>query len=270
MQTHNAVIVLADISGYTRFIHFHGIALTHAESIITELLDSIIDHTAHPLILNKLEGDAALFYALADENPQAVAESALRQVNGFFEVFSARKQEIGLDGLCNCTGCTEVVHLNIKAVLNFGSIVVKQVRQFEEISGTPVIIAHRLLKNSVPLEEYVLLAEDFERALCGTPPGGIHITEHCQGTAARLKTAQAYTSLRYVDNYGQATETYPLNPNGSAQGITGLTTADGRFSIMMPHPERLFRAVQHSWRPAGWHENGAWLRMFQNARKWVG
>ncbi len=181
MQTHNAVIVLADISGYTRFIHFHGIALTHAESIITELLDSIIDHTAHPLILNKLEGDAALFYALADENPQAVAESALRQVNGFFEVFSARKQEIGLDGLCNCTGCTEVVHLNIKAVLNFGSIVVKQVRQFEEISGTPVIIAHRLLKNSVPLEEYVLLAEDFERALCGTPPGGIHITEHCQG-----------------------------------------------------------------------------------------
>ena len=90
------------------------------------------------------------------------------------------------------------------------------------------------------------------------------------GTAARLKTAQAFASLRYVDNYGQITETYPLNPNGSPQGVTGLTTSDGRFSIMMPHPERLFRAVQHSWHPAGWREIGAWLRMFQNARKWVG
>jgi phosphoribosylformylglycinamidine synthase len=77
-------------------------------------------------------------------------------------------------------------------------------------------------------------------------------------------------TLRYVDNTGNATETYPLNPNGSPQGITGLTTPDGRFSIMMPHPERVFRAVQHSWRPADWQENGAWLRMFQNARKWVG
>ena len=76
-------------------------------------------------------------------------------------------------------------------------------------------------------------------------------------------------TLRYVDNYGQPTETYPLNPNGSPQGITGLTTADGRFSIMMPHPERLFRALQHSWHPAEWKESGAWLKMFQNARKWV-
>ncbi len=90
------------------------------------------------------------------------------------------------------------------------------------------------------------------------------------GSATRLKAAQDLVSLRYVDNHGQTTETYPLNPNGSPQGVTGLTTPDGRFSIMMPHPERLFRAVQHSWHPAGWQENGAWLRMFQNARKWVG
>ena len=88
--------------------------------------------------------------------------------------------------------------------------------------------------------------------------------------AKRLQAAQALVTLRYVDNYGRATETYPLNPNGSPQGITGLTTADGRFSIMMPHPERVFRAVQNSWYPSAWQENGAWLRMFQNARKWVG
>ncbi|MFZ1318149.1 MAG: phosphoribosylformylglycinamidine synthase subunit PurQ, partial [Candidatus Nitrotoga sp.] len=89
------------------------------------------------------------------------------------------------------------------------------------------------------------------------------------GNGKRMKAAQPLVTLRYVDNYGQPTETYPLNPNGSPQGITGLTTADGRFSIMMPHPERLFRALQHSWHPAEWKESGAWLKMFRNARKWV-
>ena len=181
MQMRNAVIVLADISGYTRFIKLHGMALVHAESIITELLDSIIEHTRHPLALNKLEGDAVLFYALADADPRAVAESVLRQVNGFFQAFSTRKKEIGVDALCNCGACTEVVHLNIKAVINYGGMVVKRMRQFEEISGTPVIIAHRLLKNSVPLDEYMLLAEDFEQVLGGAPAGGTLITEQCEG-----------------------------------------------------------------------------------------
>ena len=181
MQMQNAVIVLADISGYTRFIKLHGMALVHAESIITELLDSIIEHTEHPLILNKLEGDAALFYALADEDPQVVAESALRQVNGFFQAFSTRKEEIGIDALCNCGACTEVVHLNIKVVLDFGQVLVRQIRQFEEISGTSVIIAHRLLKNSVPLDEYVLLTEAFEQTLGSAPPDGTGITEQCEG-----------------------------------------------------------------------------------------
>ncbi len=88
--------------------------------------------------------------------------------------------------------------------------------------------------------------------------------QRLRGGAAKL------VALRFVDNRGNATETYPLNPNGSPQGITGLTTPDGRFTILMPHPERVFRTVQNSWHPYGWQENGAWMRMFQNARKWVG
>jgi phosphoribosylformylglycinamidine synthase len=77
-------------------------------------------------------------------------------------------------------------------------------------------------------------------------------------------------ALRYVDHYGRTTETYPLNPNGSPQGITGITTVDGRFTAMMPHPERVFRAVQHSWCPDEWGEDGPWMRMFRNARVTVG
>lgn len=77
-------------------------------------------------------------------------------------------------------------------------------------------------------------------------------------------------SLRYVDSLGNATQQYPLNPNGSPEAITGVTSTDGRATIMMPHPERNFRAVQHSWKPEEWTEDGAWLRMFRNARKFIG
>jgi len=76
--------------------------------------------------------------------------------------------------------------------------------------------------------------------------------------------------LSYVDNNGAATERYPANPNGSPLGITGLTSLDGRATIVMPHPERVFRTVLHSWHPDHWGEDGPWMRMFRNARVWVG
>lgn len=77
-------------------------------------------------------------------------------------------------------------------------------------------------------------------------------------------------AIRFVDNFGQPTQAYPSNPNGSPNAITGLTTQDGRVTIMMPHPERVFRTVANSWHPDNWGENGAWMRMFQNARKYFG
>jgi phosphoribosylformylglycinamidine synthase len=76
-------------------------------------------------------------------------------------------------------------------------------------------------------------------------------------------------TLRYVDNMSTPSVTYPFNPNGSPQGITGLTSLDGRFSIMMPHPERVFRAVQNSWHPDDWKEDSPWIRMFRNARCYI-
>jgi len=88
--------------------------------------------------------------------------------------------------------------------------------------------------------------------------------------AGQQAAAEALVTLRFVDNRGAATERYPYNPNGSPQGITGLTTADGRFSILMPHPERVFRSVQMSWHPGDWGEDSPWMRMFRNARRWIG
>ncbi|MDQ1833552.1 phosphoribosylformylglycinamidine synthase [Massilia scottii] len=77
-------------------------------------------------------------------------------------------------------------------------------------------------------------------------------------------------AMRFVDNRGAATEAYPFNPNGSPAGLTSVTTADGRFSVLMPHAERVFRSVQQSWHPESWGEDSPWMRMFRNARKWVG
>ena len=79
--------------------------------------------------------------------------------------------------------------------------------------------------------------------------------------------AQNLVGLRFVDNYGQPTEQYPLNPNGSVKGITAVTTRDGRSTIMMPHPERVFRTVSNSWHPDNWGEDSPWMRLFRNARK---
>jgi len=96
-------------------------------------------------------------------------------------------------------------------------------------------------------------------------------TAHGEGRALFKDGAdRARVCMRYVDNRGEPTDAYPYNPSGSPQGITGLTTADGRFTIVMPHPERVFRTVQMSWAPDRSVEDSPWMRMFRNARKWVG
>jgi phosphoribosylformylglycinamidine synthase len=82
--------------------------------------------------------------------------------------------------------------------------------------------------------------------------------------------SSAIVAARYVDSSGAATDRYPYNPNGSPNGVTGLTTPDGRFSILMPHPERVRRTVQMSWQPPGLAEDSPWMRMFRNARRWLG
>jgi len=99
------------------------------------------------------------------------------------------------------------------------------------------------------------------------------VTAHGEGRAlfadaeAERRVAVA---MRFVSNLGEPTEAYPANPNGSPAGIAGVTTPDGRFTIVMPHPERVFRSVQMSWHPDDWGEDSPWMRLFRNARAWLG
>lgn len=174
MKLRRAHIILVDISGYTQFIRLHRMSVIHAERIITDLLEAVIDAAGPPLVLNKLEGDAALFYALAGEEESAPALSAaqvLQQIQGFFAVFRRRERELVSEcTLCLCDACARAGELKLKVIAHTGQVLLKQVRQFEEIAGEDVILAHRLLKNSLSAGEYLLLTDAFH-TLSGKPEG---------------------------------------------------------------------------------------------------
>jgi len=172
-----------------------------------------------------------------------------------FEAFFARPDSFAV-GICN--GCQMMAALKelIPGAAHWPAFVRNRSEQFEarfvmvEVLESPSILFDGMAGSRLPVA-----------------------TAHGEGRA-RFESAaeldQAIVAMRYVDGRGNATERYPANPNGSPQGITGLTTADGRFTIVMPHPERVFRSVQMSWAPDGAPEDSPWMRMFRNARRRVG
>jgi hypothetical protein len=166
MDIRKMFLVLIDVSGYTKFLKLHKMSLLHAERIITMLMESVIDSSRHPLTLNKLEGDAALFYATAEESREAALD-VFHQVDNFFQAFYGKQKELIEGSMCNCEGCVRMGQLNLKAIVHFGEAAIKQVRQFEELAGEDVILAHRLLKNSIEKREYLLLSERVHKMLGG-------------------------------------------------------------------------------------------------------
>ena len=163
MQIQNAALVLADISGYTRFVKLHAASLLHAEQIITELMEAVIDTAHDPLMLNKLEGDAAFLYARIDTAGKAAAKEITQQVYGFFAAFRLKQQALitAVNGGCPCDACRQIEKLRLKAVVHCGPVVIKRIRQFEELAGESVIVAHRLLKNPLTSDEYILMTNRF-------------------------------------------------------------------------------------------------------------
>ena len=209
MEIIKAFIVLVDISGYTKFIRKHRVSLAHAEGIVSELIESVIDASSVPLIINKLQGDAALFYAPSDGSREAARE-ILRQIEGFFHAFAAREARlVGECSLCSCDACLKLGQLKLKAIAHHGELALKKVKHFEEIAGEEVILAHRLLKNSVKSGEYILLSkalDDLSGGVEGWQPDrrreeceGVGLVEvvvyHPPTAPARAAAAQPQASL---------------------------------------------------------------------------
>ncbi len=171
-----------------------------------------------------------------------------------FEAFFARRDSFAL-GVCN--GCQMLAALKeiIPGAAHWPTFLRNRSEQYEarfimvEVLDSPSILFAGMAGSRMPVA-----------------------AAHGEGRAAFASEADrrgAIAALRYVDHYGEPTETYPLNPNGSPAGLTGFTTADGRFTAIMPHPERVFRSVQMSWAPDGAAEDSPWMRVFRNARVWV-
>jgi phosphoribosylformylglycinamidine synthase len=174
-----------------------------------------------------------------------------------FATFFARGDSFAL-GVCN--GCQMMSNLHdlIPGAKDWPHFVRNASEQFEarltmvEVAPSPSLFLQGMSGSRIP----VVVSHGEGRAEFASP--------------STRRAARPLYALTYVDNRGAVTEAYPMNPNGSPEGVAGLTTADGRFTIMMPHPERVFRTAQMSWHPEGWGEDSPWMRMFRNARRWVG
>ena len=181
------------------------------------------------------------------------------QARQAFTDFFARPDTFSL-GVCN--GCQMLSNLRelIPGSEHWPRFVRNRSEQFEarvamvEVQPSPSIFLSGMVGSRMPIA--IAHGEGF--------------AEFANSAAVDACEANSTVALRFVDNHGRMTDRYPANPNGSPRGITGLTTRDGRVTIMMPHPERVFRTVQNSWHPDDWSEDGAWMRMFRNARVWVG
>jgi len=156
-------LVLIDISGYTRFTKLHRLSALHAEQIIGELLEGIVRRATPPLVRHEILGDAVSFYAKSDGSA-ALADEIRRQVSAIFDAFRVREGELISDcSLCICEACRSVGKLRLKAILHHGQAVFSRLLETQKISGEDVILAHRLLKNSIPHGEYILETEPFYR-----------------------------------------------------------------------------------------------------------
>lgn len=163
MATRRALLLIADIGGYTRFLKTHAINLAHAHDVVAQLLEAVIDGAVSPLALAKLEGDAAFFYAPI-EGKKDFARLA-EVVAGMWRSFLARREQLRIDRACTCEGCTQVERLTLKFVAHQGEVALQRVKRFTELGGVDVILVHRMLKNSVPVREYVLMTEPVAQAL---------------------------------------------------------------------------------------------------------
>ncbi|MHC5077135.1 MAG: DUF2652 domain-containing protein [Planctomycetota bacterium] len=160
-------LLLVDISGYTRFMRLHKMSLIHAEGIIAQLLESVIQTSEFPLIAHELEGDAVSFYAASDGSSE-MANDISQQILQLFNAFKVKEAELLSDcSLCVCEACTNVDKLKLKAVVHHGEAVFSKVGQFQKVAGVDVILAHRLLKNSIEEDEYILATSAFDELIGG-------------------------------------------------------------------------------------------------------
>lgn len=157
MAVQSTLLLIADIAGYTRFMKMHETSLVHAQQIIARLLEAVIDAARPTLKLAKLEGDAAFFHAPAPGAGAALPIEACTAA--IYHAFHARAADIKANTLCPCDACQQAGNLRIKLVGHVGGVAAQKVKRLTELAGVDVIVVHRMLKNAVPVAEYLLMTK---------------------------------------------------------------------------------------------------------------
>jgi Protein of unknown function (DUF2652) len=157
--TGRALLVIADIGGYTPFMRLHRTSLAHAQDVVARLLEAMID-AAPNLALLEVEGDAAFFYTwTADGRETSTVRTGVDQMVAMHRAFHTCQQRIIALNTCSCEGCRQAGRLRVKFVAHLGDVAVQRVKHSEKLAGLDVILVHRMLKNTVPIPEYLLLSE---------------------------------------------------------------------------------------------------------------
>jgi hypothetical protein len=164
-DTHPAILLVADISGFTRFVRMYETSNLHAREIIVRLLQALVRESRAPLRVAELEGDAVFFYALARDGDLARASAAVKaQIPRLFRAFQNEIDSLERVPICRCDACVSVGGLRLKQVAHSGVVAIERIQRFEKLFGLDVIVVHRLLKNTVPSHQYLLLTEAAWRA----------------------------------------------------------------------------------------------------------
>jgi Protein of unknown function (DUF2652) len=159
MSVGRALLVIADIGGYTPFMRLHRTSLAHAQDVVARLLEAMID-AAPALTLLEVEGDAAFLYAWTAEGQEAsTIRVAVDQMVAMHRAFHGCQRHIDVLNTCRCEGCRQAGRLRVKFVAHLGDVAVQRVKHSSKLAGLDVILVHRMLKNSVPIPEYLLLSE---------------------------------------------------------------------------------------------------------------
>ncbi len=163
MEIKRVALVIADIDGYDRLLKFQGTTLLHAEQTLSALLETILEAAGPSLTLSKLEGNAVFLYSVSQADEPAAAREVARSVKALFAAFAAAVQALAANANCACEACRQIHSLHLRAVLHFGEAAFKRIKQFDELAGESVILAHRLLKNIAALNGSILMTETFYR-----------------------------------------------------------------------------------------------------------
>jgi len=239
MAIRRAVLLIADIGGYTQYMHFNQMHLAHAQLTVAGLLEAVID-AGKGLKLAKLEGDAAFFWA-----PDGDANIVVSQrVSPMRQSFLARRERFVADAACDCVSCSQIGSLSIKFVVHEGEVAEQRVKRNTELAGVDVILVHRMLKNSVPVVEYVLMTEPVAarlgeplRALCRP------LTHDFDGIGE--------TPTHYIDMSTWAVPTAPPERGGPRRlrAMARLEFSSLPYLLRLREPARGFRNLGRGAQP---------------------